>query len=209
MRATGVFPAEGIALSQIWHEQGLPTGFSVLDDFLPWEGLPLSAITLLEGPYAGGLARKLISGHQYPQRSIWIHSMRQRPFFLERETCFRLQVPEEPDLLRVLPEVLQDTAFTTVIVQISQPLPRAKALALFELAKRSDISLILICKQMKIFPSELADLVIEANEDFLCIRKALHRPVPLWIPVEMLELSSGPDQRSVLSWQDAFESVPG
>lgn len=189
--------------------QGLATGFSVLDDFLPWEGIPFAAVTILEGPQSVTLARKLVSRLQAPQRAVWIHSLRQRPFFLEGPSCFRLQVPDDPEILKILPEILRSAAFTTAVVQVSHPLSRARALELFKIVENTNLALILVCKHPKSFPSELAKLVVDAHEDFLCVRKAECRQVPFWIPVGMLELNTAPSDLPVISCGNAFESFYG
>jgi hypothetical protein len=209
--ASGIFPVEGTALSCISQNLGRSTGVSVLDDFLPWQGLPLSALTVLEGPQAAWLARKLVSNSGAGRKSIWIHSLRQRPFFQESESWFRLQVPQESDVLQALPEIVQDPAFTSVILQVPHPISRPKAFEVLKAVKASDVPVILVCKQPRSFPWELVELVIEANEDFLSVRKAQNRPVPLWIPVEMLEnaKSSGSVDSPMLSWWNALEPVTG
>lgn len=209
MYAWETFPSEGMSLSKIVRAEGLTTGISVLDDFLPWQGLPLASVTLLEGPQASHLARKIVASLQVPERAVWIHSLRQRPFFQESDLCFRLQVPEDADVLKVLPEIIRDRAFSSVIVQLQQPLPRAKALELYELARASEVSLILIGRQSRGFPWELAELVVEAHEDFVSVRKAQNRPVPLWIPVEMLQSDSGHPNSRVSFAGHALESNAG
>lgn len=209
MNAWGNGPGEGLSLSQIARAEGLTTGISVLDDFLPWQGLPVSSVTLLEGPQASHLARRIVASLQIPERAVWIHSLRQRPFFQESDLCFRLQVPEDADVLKVLPEVIRDRAFSSVIVQLQQPLTRAKASELYDLARASDVSLILIGRQSRGFPWELAELVVEAHEDFVSVRKAQNRPVPLWIPVEMLQSDSGQPHSRVGFAGHALESNAG
>lgn len=209
MKTSGLFPVEGMALSQLVRTHGLTTGFSVLDDFLPWQGLPMSSVTLLEGVQASHLARKLVGSLEYPERAVWIHSLKHRPFFHESDKCFRLQVPEDADILKVLPEVMKDRAFSSVIVQLQQPLPRAKALELYELARVSEVSLILVGRQIRSFPWELAELVLEAHEDFVSVRKAQNRPVPLWIPVEMLESHSVSQSSRVRSTWYEIEPITG
>jgi len=207
--AAECFSVEGKSLSHLVPEPGLATGMSVLDDFLPWHGLPFGALTILEGPQSVRLARKLISRRQTLKQTVWIHSLRQRPFFHDDENIFRLQVAEDHEILNHLPEVLQESAFGTVVIQLSHPLSRPRAALLTELAENFDVALILVCKQPKIFPWEQAQLVIEANDDFFSIRKAQNRPVPLWIPEEMLDLKSSVAESPVLSWWNAIEPLPG
>lgn len=209
LESSGAIPVEGIFLSRIGQlSPGRPTGFSVLDDFLPWQGLPVAGLTLFEGPMAAGLVRKMILRGSF-QRTVWIHSMKQRPFFLENENCLRLQVPHEPDVLHVLPEILQDPAFDCVILQLAQPLSRAKALELARLTKEARVPVVLICRQARSVFGECGDLVVEVQEDFLAIRKAENRPTPLWVPMEMLESLPDTPEEGVLDWLHAIESVPG
>lgn len=204
-QASGIFPVEGIALSQITRPIGVSTGFSVLDDFLPWQGLPLGGITLIDGPQAPRLARRMSARLQTPQRALWIHSLRTRPFFQESDRCFRLQVPEEADLFQVLPQVLKDAAFSCVILQLTHPLSRPKAMELARLVRQSQVSVVVIAKSERTLPWDLCDLVIESNDDYLAIRKAQHRPVPLWVPVEMIDMAPGIQESPVLSWWNALE----
>lgn len=207
MQASGLFPVEGTALSQITRPLGVATGFSVLDDFLPWQGLPTGGVTVIEGPLAPRLARRMCARLAHPQRAVWIHSVKMRPFFQETANCFRLQVPAEADLFNVLPGILQDAAFSCVILQLSYPLNRLKALELARLARASHASLVIIAKSERALPWDLCELVIESNEDFLSVRKAQHRPVPFWVPVEMIEVAPSPNESPVLSWWNALERV--
>ena len=207
--AAGLYSVEGTALSQIDQVVGLGTGLSVLDDFLPWQGLPVGGLTLLEGPQAPRLARKLSARLRLPSRALWIHSMKLRPFFHESDTCFRLQIPEEADLMATLPSVLRDPAFSCVIIQLSHPLSRVKALELSKIVKSSGLCVVVIARSERSIPWELCDLVIESNEDYLAIRRAQHRPVPLWIPVEMIDLSPGAQESPVINWWNALELQHG
>ena len=136
--------------------------------------------------------------------------MNHRPFFVENESCHRLQIPEEAQASEVLSDVLRGSAFTTVILQVQFPLSRTKALEIFEMVRRSDVSLILVGRQNKSFPWELAELVIETGEDFLAVRKAQNRPVPFWIPMEMLDAtSSGSHHQPMVPMWDALLSITG
>jgi hypothetical protein len=204
-QASGVLPVEGFALSEITRPIGVSTGHSVLDDFLPWQGLPLGGLTLIDGPQAPRLARRMSSRLAAPGRALWIHSLRTRPFFQESESCLRLQVPEEADSLQVLPQVLADAAFSCVILQLTHPLSRPKAMELARGVRQSQVSVVVNAKSERTLPWDLCDLVIESNDDFLAIRKAQHRPVPLWVPVEMINLAPGIQETPVLSWWNALE----
>lgn len=209
MQASGLFLVEGIALSQITRPLGVATGFSVLDDFLPWQGLPTGGITLFEGPLAPRLARRMCARRARSERVVWIHALNHRPFFQESETCFRLQVPAEADLFNVLPGILQDASFSCVILQLSHPLNRVKTLELARLARASHVSLVILTKGERALPWDLCELVIESNEDFLSVRKAQHRPVPFWVPVEMIETAPSANESPVLGWWHALERVHG
>ena len=208
-QGSGFFPVKGMTLSKITQDPGLTTGISVLDDFLPWQGLPTGSITIIEGIGAVKLARKLVAHNLESRKTAWIHSLNHRPFFVENSSCFRLQIPEEAQASEVLSDILRGDSFTTVILQVQHPLSRAKALEIFELVRHSDVALILVARQNKSFPWELAELVIETGDDFLAVRKAQNRPVPFWIPLEMLESTAGSHHQPVVPMWDALISITG
>lgn len=208
-QALGLIPAQGTALSKIQRVYGIETGLSVLDDFLPWQGLPKGGLTLLEGAQAPHLARKLSGRLQIPDRALWVHSLKLRPFFHESTTCFRLQAPDEAGILQLLPEVLSDPSFSCLVVQLCHPLTRVKAAELLRQVKASSAAVVVIAKQEKTIPDEFCDLILDCQEDFLAVRRAQNRPVPFWIPYEMVDLNSGASDLSVLNQWNARDTIYG
>lgn len=191
---SGLFPVEGTSLSMISQEQGLSTKMPVFDNFLTWNGLPMGGLTLLSGNLGSDLARSILKLNSQ-LKVAWIHSLHRRPFFIESESCLRVQCPDECQYIIALRDLLLTNKGTAVghfdltILSLDKVINKIQARELLEVSRAANCPLIILCKNQEQFPLDYCDLHLDCDNDYTVIKKALNRPIPFWISTDMLDIA--------------------
>jgi len=170
---------------------GLSTGWTKLDRFLMWHGLPKGAISLFTGESGGATSLWVRAAAQVTARrgqwAAWVNEpntdltpwiLRQHQVDLRR--LLLLSSPEDtPQLLWALQELLSSSLFELVGCDLGGVrLREHHLLQLKKMAMRYQTSLVLITRNGQQRISPFCSLILSFEAQQVVIHRALHRPTP-------------------------------
>lgn len=169
---------------------GLPTGVSVLDDFLLWRGIPQGDLTLFQGATGTGgtslwvnLVQKV---HSQGKWAAWVNGGAQIfPAHLthHKVNLGKLLVVKEPSekeqLFWLLQEMISSSLFEVIGCHLKEMFLKNHQLQkLKRLCRLHKVALIFINQKPLKYVNPLFSLMILFQRDFITIQRALHRPTP-------------------------------
>lgn len=169
---------------------GLPTGISVLDDFLLWRGIPQGDISLFQGiPGTGATSlwvRLVQNVHSQNKWAAWINSDTQLfPTHLSHNSVNlkKLLVVKEPkeneQLFWLLQELISSSLFEVIGCNLKELFLKNHQLQKIKrLCRLHKVALVFINAKPSKFANPLFSLTILFQRDFVTIQRALHRPTP-------------------------------
>lgn len=177
---------------------GVPTGVSVIDKFLLWQGLPQGDLSLFQGlPGTGATSlwiQTLRQVHSENKWAAWVNSETQIfPAHLQSQgiNLKRLLVLKEPEekeqLFWVLQELITSSLFEVIGCNLKEMFLKNHQLQkLKRLCRLHKVALVLINPQPLKFVQPLFSLSILFQRDFVTVQRALHRPTPFQISGSMI-----------------------
>lgn len=188
-----ISPGGFLSLEKLRPPAGLATGLDVFDDFLLWKGLPKGDLTLLHGKPGSGATSLWIQTarrvHADKKWVAWVNSdWELLPSSLLRhqidlKKLLVVQKPKEiSQLFWILQELISSTLFEMIGCHLPETLLKNHQLQkLKKLAKRHQVSLVIISHAKQWATNPLFSLVIDCARDFFTVRRALHRPTPFTV----------------------------
>ena len=177
---------------------GWPTGLKELDQFLAWQGLPKSALSLFIGQLGLGATSFWIEAAAQvtaqKKWAAWISSeaelfplpLQQREIDLNR--VLAVQNPQDEDkLLWLLQELLSSTLFDLIGCDLDGVLNSKRGLRehqlrkLQTLARNMKTSVVFFTQNERARHSPLFSLILAFKKNGISIERALHRPSPHFI----------------------------
>jgi len=181
--------------------QGLHTGVNVIDDFLYWKGLPKGDLVLFNGHPNDGAARLWLQTSQelrtINKKSAWIKLNNQFSSIQEHSHMSQFLVPNKGENSESLYLVLKDLILSNVFTLIGCSIEHSSLCIqhLYELkslCQQQNVTLTFISQSKHLLAQPVFPLVIDCQEDFYTIHKAVHRPTPMVIAGSMIERDLSP-----------------
>jgi hypothetical protein len=186
---------------------GLSTGVHVIDDFLYWRGLPQGDLVLFHGRPGEGATRlwlqtalrtrkeggksAWVGQHQEAISDLLSHLQLSRFFTYSSEATFE-----------ALCDLIKSKEFCLIGCSVnSTSMCYQHLMHLKNLCQLMQVTLVFIGQSKHLLSQSVFPLVIDCEEDFLTIHKAVHRPTPLVISGQMIEhdLHPGPSRFMLMS----------
>ncbi|MNJ93308.1 recombinase A [compost metagenome] len=203
MTSTIALPAELSHLPFVSAEDlkppaGLPTGSSVLDDFLLWRGVPQGDLSLLQGVPGTGATSLWVNlvqkVHEQGKWAAWINGGSQIfPAHLSHHkiNLKKLLVVKEPaeneKLFWLLQELISSSLFEVIGCHLKEMFFKNHQLQkLKRLCRLHKVALIFVNQKPMKFVNPLFSLIIQFQRDFITIQRALHRPTPFNVAGSMI-----------------------
>lgn len=177
---------------------GLPTGVSVLDNFLLWQGLPQGELTLLQGQPGTGATSLWVNlvqnVHADNKWAAWINGGAQIfPAHLTQNkiNLKKLLVVKEPaeveKLFWLLQELISSSLFEVIGCSLKEMFLKNHQLQkLKRLCRVHKVALVFINQNPLKYINPLFSLIIHFQRDFITVQRALHRPTPFNVSGSMI-----------------------
>lgn len=187
---------------------GSPTGISVVDKFLFWNGLPKGDISLLQGPPGTGATSLWISAMQIAQGkgswAAWINGPSYLlPSHLQKRqvNLQKLLVVEKPvnneNLFSILKELISSSLFEVIGCELERfNLKKYQIQILKDLCQKHQVALAIISHVVEQYVDPLISLILNFQFDFITIKRALDRPTPFSFSAELLRAVAMPSLAS-------------
>ncbi|MCB0361841.1 MAG: hypothetical protein KDD35_03930 [Bdellovibrionales bacterium] len=183
-----------IPFDQVRTKEGIPTGWTELDQFLSWRGLPRGGLTLIVSPLGRGSttlwSQTIIPLTQQQKWVVWVNSKNVElcPWSLYQKGVdfSRLLVVSSPangkELLWVLQELLSLSLFEIIGCDLGDTLLHERdLLKLNRQARQFKTSLTFITTREFISSRSVYDLILKFDATHLKVARARHRPTPHFI----------------------------
>lgn len=189
------------AMEYLRMPEGLQTGVHVIDDFLYWRGLPKGDLVLFHGQPSAGSARLWLQTSRLLKKinlnAAWVSLNKDVLPVAEEENLRKFLIFSNPesseDIYLALCDLIQSQEFSLVGCSLnfsslsSQSLQHLKALC-----RQHNVTLVFVSQSLHFQLQPVFSLIIDCQEDFYTIHKAIHRPTPLVISGNMINLDLRP-----------------
>jgi hypothetical protein len=186
---------------------GLSTGVDVIDDFLYWRGLPEGDLVLFHGKPGEGATRlwlqTAVRCRQRSQKSAWVGQPEEGvSSLLHHLNISRIFTFSNDSAFEALSDLIKSKEFTLIGCSLNHmSMCYQHLIHLKNLCQMFQVTLVFIGQSKHLLSQSVFPLVIDCEEDFLTIHKAVHRPTPLVISGQMIEhdLHPGPSRFMLMS----------
>lgn len=198
-----------VSAEQLQPPAGVPTGISLIDNFLLWRGVPRGELSLFQGAPGTGATSLWIhltqQVHQQGKWVAWVNAGAQLfpTHLLHRQIDLKkllvVKKTSEPSkLFWILQEMISSCLFEVIGCQLQELSFKNHQLEkLKRLCRRYKVALVFVSHKPTKFINPLFSLMIHFQRDFVCIQRALHRPTPFNVAGSMIHANFMPQFKNV------------